>query len=50
MEWIYLVVAGLFECGWAIGLKYTEAPCQLPGETGGRRTSFTRIPLPLRVW
>lgn len=24
MEWIYLVVAGLFECGWAIGLKYTE--------------------------
>lgn len=24
MAWIYLVVAGLFECGWAIGLKYTE--------------------------
>jgi quaternary ammonium compound-resistance protein SugE len=24
MPWIYLVVAGLFECGWAIGLKYTE--------------------------
>ncbi|WP_442928496.1 quaternary ammonium compound efflux SMR transporter SugE [Microbulbifer epialgicus] len=23
MAWIYLVVAGLFECGWAIGLKYT---------------------------
>ena len=21
---MYLVVAGLFECGWAIGLKYTE--------------------------
>ena len=24
MAWIYLVVAGLFEIGWAIGLKYTE--------------------------
>jgi quaternary ammonium compound-resistance protein SugE len=24
MAWIVLVVAGLFEVGWAIGLKYTE--------------------------
>ena len=24
MPWIYLVLAGLFEIGWAIGLKYTE--------------------------
>ncbi|MBL7049874.1 MAG: quaternary ammonium compound efflux SMR transporter SugE [Nitrospira sp.] len=24
MDWIYLVIAGLFEIGWAIGLKYTE--------------------------
>jgi len=24
MAWVYLVVAGLFEIGWAIGLKYTE--------------------------
>ena len=24
MPWIVLVVAGLFEVGWAIGLKYTE--------------------------
>jgi quaternary ammonium compound-resistance protein SugE len=24
MAWIYLAVAGLFECGWAIGLKYTN--------------------------
>jgi quaternary ammonium compound-resistance protein SugE len=24
MAWIYLVVAGLFEISWAIGLKYTE--------------------------
>jgi quaternary ammonium compound-resistance protein SugE len=22
--WIYLLIAGLSECGWAIGLKYTE--------------------------
>jgi quaternary ammonium compound-resistance protein SugE len=24
MAWVYLVVAGLFEIGWAIGLKYTD--------------------------
>lgn len=24
MDWVFLVVAGLFETGWAIGLKYTE--------------------------
>jgi quaternary ammonium compound-resistance protein SugE len=24
MPWIYLVLAGLLEIGWAIGLKYTE--------------------------
>lgn len=24
MSWLLLVVAGLFEIGWAIGLKYTE--------------------------
>jgi quaternary ammonium compound-resistance protein SugE len=24
MAWLYLLLAGLFEIGWAIGLKYTE--------------------------
>lgn len=24
MAWVFLVVAGLLEIGWAIGLKYTE--------------------------
>jgi quaternary ammonium compound-resistance protein SugE len=24
MAWIYLVAAGLFEVGWAIGLKFTD--------------------------
>jgi quaternary ammonium compound-resistance protein SugE len=24
MAWVYLVVAGLFEIAWAIGLKYTD--------------------------
>jgi quaternary ammonium compound-resistance protein SugE len=24
MAWVYLLFAGLFEVGWAIGLKYTE--------------------------
>lgn len=24
MAWVYLTVAGLFEVGWAIGLKYSD--------------------------
>lgn len=24
MEWTFLLIAGLFEAAWAIGLKYTE--------------------------
>jgi quaternary ammonium compound-resistance protein SugE len=24
MAWVFLAVAGIFEIGWAIGLKYTE--------------------------
>ena len=29
MAWIYLFIAGLFEIGWAIGLKYTEGYTKL---------------------
>jgi quaternary ammonium compound-resistance protein SugE len=32
MNWIYLVIAGFLEIGWAIGLKYTEGWTKfLPG-------------------
>ncbi|CAH2599294.1 guanidinium exporter [Rhodovastum atsumiense] len=24
MAWVYLIIAGLFEIGWAVGLKYTQ--------------------------
>ncbi|NEU05039.1 DMT family transporter [Clostridium senegalense] len=24
MQWLFLVLAGLFEVGWALGLKYSE--------------------------
>ena len=24
IPWLYLLIAGLFEVGWAIGLKYTD--------------------------
>ena len=38
MNWIYLVIAGILEIGWAIGLKYTEGwsrllPSVLTGAT-----------------
>ena len=29
MAWVLLVIAGLFEVGWAIGLKYTEGFTEL---------------------
>jgi quaternary ammonium compound-resistance protein SugE len=29
MAWVVLVIAGLFEVGWAIGLKYTEGFARL---------------------
>ena len=29
MAWVTLVVAGMFEIGWAIGLKYTEGLTRL---------------------
>lgn len=24
MSWIYLIIAGILEAGWAVGLKYTD--------------------------
>lgn len=33
MAWVYLVIAGLFEIGWAIGLKYTEGFTRLVPST-----------------
>lgn len=29
MAWVILVIAGIFEIGWAIGLKYTEGLTRL---------------------
>lgn len=39
MAWIILIIAGLFEIGWAVGLKYTE------GFTRVGPTVFTAISL-----
>jgi quaternary ammonium compound-resistance protein SugE len=29
MHWIYLIIAGILEIGWAVGLKYTAGFTQL---------------------
>lgn len=29
MAWVLLILGGLFECGWAIGLKYSDGFTQL---------------------
>ena len=44
MAWIVLVVAGLFEVGWAIGLKYTE------GFTRLWPTIWTAVSMIISLW
>lgn len=44
MAWVYLVVAGFFECGWAIGLKYTE------GFTRVWPSVFTVLAMGISFW
>jgi len=44
MAWIILIVAGLFEVGWAIGLKYTE------GFTRLWPTAGTALAMIISLW
>lgn len=44
MAWVVLVIAGLFEIGWAVGLKYTE------GFTRMWPTVFTAAAMIISLW
>ncbi len=44
MAWVYLIVAGFFEIGWATGLKYTE------GFTRLWPSLWTAASMALSVW
>jgi quaternary ammonium compound-resistance protein SugE len=44
MAWVVLVIAGLFEVGWAIGLKYTE------GFTKLWPTAWTVLAMIVSLW
>jgi len=44
MAWIYLVIAGIFECGWAIGLKYSD------GFTRVVPSIFTVLTMAASIW
>ncbi len=44
MAWIILVLAGMFEVGWAIGLKYTE------GFTRLWPTLWTALAMIISLW
>jgi quaternary ammonium compound-resistance protein SugE len=44
MDWIILVLAGLFETGWAIGLKYTD------GFTRLWPTLWTGLAMIISLW
>lgn len=44
MAWLYLFIAGLFECCWAIGIKYTE------GFSKPIPTLLTAIAMAISFW
>jgi quaternary ammonium compound-resistance protein SugE len=44
MAWVILIIAGLFEVGWAIGLKYTE------GFTRLWPTIWTVLSMVISLW
>ena len=44
MAWTYLFIAGLFECGWAVGLKYTE------GFTRPLPLALTLLAMGVSIW
>ena len=44
MAWTYLFIAGLFECGWAFGLKFTE------GFTRPLPTALTALAMIISLW
>lgn len=44
MAWLYLIVAGVFETGWAIGLKYSD------GFTRPLPSVLTVASMALSVW
>ena len=52
MAWLTLVIAGLFEIGWAIGLKYTEGFSKLIPTVwtiGAMAISLTLLGIALRT-
>ncbi len=51
MAWVYLFVAGLFEIGWAVGLKYTHGftrPLPVLFTLASMIASFALLALALR--
>jgi len=51
MQWIYLIVAGVFETCWAVGLKYSEGFSRLLPSVltiAGMIASFAFLSLALR--
>ena len=45
MAWVVLVIAGLFEIGWAIGLKFTEGFSRLWPSIGTAVAMFLSVAL-----
>ena len=50
MAWVFLIVAGIFEIGWAVGLKYTDGFTRLwPSVATGLALALSMILLGVAV-
>ena len=52
MAWLYLMIAGVLECGWAVGMKYTDGFTRLLPSVltiGAMGVSFWFLSLAMRT-
>ena len=52
MSWMYLLIAGVFEMGWAIGLKYTQGLASMAGSLVFLSLALRHLPIGIAyaVW
>ena len=52
MAWLYLLIAGVLECGWAVGMKYTDGFTRVVPSVltiGAMEVSFWFLSLAMRT-
>ena len=49
LAWIYLFIAGLFEIGWAVGLKFTEGFYKIMADYRDRCCNSCKFRLAIKI-